>query len=195
MSGKRAKAVDFDGADDVMKISPTFNVTGSAVTIATWFRSDDTLAGDCYTTTDCRIFSKSLDGTAESDHYLLLNLDGPSKCLRSRLKIGGSTATFLSDCGLSELDPGKWVHGAVVYDGTDVRFYVNGVLRSTPDIISGALTTSNTARVLIGAQPNAGGVEGEYWNGAIDELRVYSRAKRRSKNPSVKQPSWSVAPE
>jgi len=63
----------------------------------------------------------------------------------------------------------QWVHYAMTYDGTNVRLYVNGVAHSTK-----ACTTLATARtqLSIGGNPR-----GSYFNGTIDEFRVWNVAR------------------
>jgi len=70
--------------------------------------------------------------------------------------------------GLME-SPDQWVHYAMTYDGTNVRLYVNGVAHSTK-----ACTMLATARtqLSIGGNPR-----GSYFNGTLDEFRVWSVAR------------------
>lgn len=46
-----------------------------------------------------------------------------------------------------------WVHIVQTYDGSIVRFYVNGALAATSD--SGKTLTTNTSTLMIGAEPSA----------------------------------------
>lgn len=63
-----------------------------------------------------------------------------------------------------------WTYYAVTFDGTSVKFYVNGVLiGSAGSVIVGSATTN----FAIGG--NYGGST-ENWNGYIDEVRIYNRA-------------------
>jgi hypothetical protein len=63
-----------------------------------------------------------------------------------------------------------WTHLAQTYDGTTIRLYVNGVLVSSA-ARTGALET-NSSPLSIGGT-NA---YGEYFQGRIDDVRVYNRA-------------------
>ena len=63
-----------------------------------------------------------------------------------------------------------WTHLAATYDGTVLALYVNGVQAATL-VVSGPLITS-TGALQIGG--NA--IWGEWFNGLIDEVRVYNRA-------------------
>ena len=68
---------------------------------------------------------------------------------------------------------GSWHHVAMVYDGARVHFYVDGVAEphSTDDV--GPLLVRNTPVVIGQAGP---GKSNEYFEGLIDEVKLYSRA-------------------
>src|SRR4030095_9278626 len=69
---------------------------------------------------------------------------------------------------LTSADLNTWKHAAMTYDGTSVRLYINGTLIST---VAGAHTTTNNPLEF-----GHWSVGGEYWNGLIDEVRLYTRA-------------------
>ena len=83
---------------------------------------------------------------------------------------GGNTATTAS----SAFSTGIWYHVVAVYDGTQIRIYVNGELASS----------RNAARTVDLTDPtgfyfgfSAGG---RYIDGAISEARIWSRALSRN---------------
>jgi O-glycosyl hydrolase len=82
--------------------------------------------------------------------------------------------TSYSTSGTAQLPLNQWTHLAATYDGSALRLYVNGVLASTL-ARSGPIDTS-TGVLRIGG--NA--VWGEYFNGLIDEVRVYDNALSQS---------------
>jgi hypothetical protein len=69
---------------------------------------------------------------------------------------------------LTSADLNVWKHVALTYDGTTLRFYLGGVLINTA---AGAHTTNNNPLLLGRWTPDS-----EYWNGLIDEMRIYNRA-------------------
>lgn len=77
--------------------------------------------------------------------------------------ISGSTATL-----------NTWFHMTGVYTGTTASFYINGNLIAGPTAKTWN-TVSNLAR--IGQQVNAAG---EYWDGRIANISVYSKALSQS---------------
>jgi hypothetical protein len=63
-----------------------------------------------------------------------------------------------------------WTHIAVTYDGATLRLYRNGAQIGS---------RAQTGNIAVGNQPlRIGGnnVSGEFFNGLIDEVRVYNRA-------------------
>ena len=72
--------------------------------------------------------------------------------------------------GLTRLVAGTWTHLAATYDGTWQRLYVNGVevaQRAQPGLIA-----SSSGVLRIGGDS----VWGQYFQGRIDEVRIYNRA-------------------
>ena len=73
--------------------------------------------------------------------------------------------------GTAQVVANTWTHLAATYDGTVLALYVNGTQAAT-FLTSGSITT-NTAALKIGG--NA--VWGEWFNGLIDEVRIWNRAR------------------
>lgn len=73
--------------------------------------------------------------------------------------------------------PTAWTHLVITYDGAIERYYINGGLRQTWDHTSTRLAINPTVMSL-GCrvnQPPSTGIT-EFFNGAIDEFRIYNRA-------------------
>ena len=83
------------------------------------------------------------------------------------MTVGGS-ARLLD--GTAAVPVGLWTHLAATYDGTTQRLYVNGTQVSSL-AVAGTIITS-TSPLKIGG--NA--IWGEWFNGTIDEIRIYNRA-------------------
>ena len=65
---------------------------------------------------------------------------------------------------------GTWTHLATTYDGTTLRVYVNGV--QVGSLAATGTIASSTGQVTIGGNS----VWGEYFAGAVDDVRIYNRA-------------------
>jgi hypothetical protein len=87
---------------------------------------------------------------------------------RYRLTLGNDAGTYL-DSGRTPTI-GGWQHVAATYDGSVARFYVDGV-ETAARSFTGNVGDSNTWR--IGAY---GATAGNFFDGLVDNVRVYSRA-------------------
>ncbi len=76
--------------------------------------------------------------------------------------------------GTTSLNDNQWHHVALSFKGStlnDVKFYVDGVLESISSISSIAVNTGQSLAVQISR-----GFHGRYWNGSIDDVRIWSEA-------------------
>ena len=72
--------------------------------------------------------------------------------------------------GTTQLPLNTWTHIAATYDGTTLKLYINGSMVSSK-------STSITIRISLDPLRIGGNTKwGEYFNGLIDEVRIYNRA-------------------
>jgi hypothetical protein len=76
--------------------------------------------------------------------------------------------------GPGALNDGSWHHIAGTYNGSDIKFYLDGAIKATNTSYSGDLP--NSTEVLVGFFNNSD----KYYNGTLDELRVYKRCLNES---------------
>jgi concanavalin A-like lectin/glucanase superfamily protein len=72
--------------------------------------------------------------------------------------------------GLSVLAANTWSHLAFTWDGSTTRLYVNGAQVATAALTGTAVTSTGLLRI------GGNSIWGEWFSGAIDEVRVYNRA-------------------
>jgi fibronectin type 3 domain-containing protein len=84
----------------------------------------------------------------------------------------GGGGTFVSSpiYGTAALPANTWSHLAMTYDKTTLRFYVNGVQASSVAATANLATSTNPVQI------GGDSLYGQFFNGRIDEVRVYSRA-------------------
>jgi concanavalin A-like lectin/glucanase superfamily protein len=70
--------------------------------------------------------------------------------------------------GMGVVADSKWHHIAVTYDGTSIKIYLDGVLKSTYTKVGTISPT--TVKYIVGRD-----LFGRNWKGYVDELRFYSR--------------------
>jgi len=70
-----------------------------------------------------------------------------------------------------------WHHFFASWDGSILRFYIDGTEVATDNSRSGNITYPTTTDFLIGGEPGAAGSpdSGKYLNGRVGEIRVYDR--------------------
>jgi hypothetical protein len=72
--------------------------------------------------------------------------------------------------GTAQVATNQWTHLAATYDGSVLRLYVNGTQASSLNRTGSISTTSNPLRI------GGNNIWSEWFNGLIDEVRVYNRA-------------------
>jgi len=142
----------------------------SGLTIEAWIYANTAGASSKQT-----IVSKT--GTTSKTGFLLSTNDGWSS-IDFRIKNGTSAGIPVSASGLS-IENG-WHHLAATYDlGTGLKIYIDGALANTVVINNGL--ANNKQQLTIGAQHDgAGNADSDYDNffdGSIDELRIWSVAR------------------
>jgi hypothetical protein len=159
-AGRSGGAINFDGVDDYASLAP-FDVSGSALTIAAWVKTASLPAN-----VDQRFVSKATN-TSEQGHYWMLSLS--RNRLRFRLRTEGQTSTLVANAG--DVPVNQWYHVAATYDGGAMRLFLNGTEVGVA-AKSGVIDTGSTVPVNLGRNPDGS----NYMHGALDDLRIFSRA-------------------
>jgi len=153
--GKVGGALKFDGDGDYVEISdePDFDLTGQ-ITVAAWIKA--------------RAFDKG--------RQAIVTKGGSAWRLHRNLKTDNIRFNITygyvpSAVGKVNVNDGQWHHVAGAYDGAKVYLYVDGVLDNSAKA-SGSIET-NDQPVCIGENAEQ---TGRYWNGLIDDVRIYNYA-------------------
>lgn len=107
--------------------------------------------------------------------------------LRMYNQNGGNTVANVT--GGSAPVVGTWYHLVVVYDGTNAKIYVNGVA-ATGTLGSPAFVPNTDGPLTIGARSD----NGFYYNGAVDEVAVYTNALSQADVTTHYQNGINAAP-
>src|SRR4029453_12276095 len=158
-AGKFGGALSFDGVADWVTIShtPLLSLT-NGMTLEAWVKASSVSNWRCV------ILKERCGGLA----YGLYAGDtgGHSAAFIRRTADSGDTDAT----GSAVLPLNTWVHVAATYDGATLRTFVGGQQVAATSA-SGAIATS-TEPLRIGGNS----IWGEYFSGAIDEVRIYNRA-------------------
>jgi gliding motility-associated-like protein len=157
--------LDFDGSNDIITIpnSATYDyTTSSAFTIEAWVKIN-TSASSINT-----IVGKKTPGGGTSGYAFYINSWGSSD---RKVVFEATGGTFISTTSIPN---NTWTHVAVsVASGGAATIYINGVASGT-----GTITIpSNSNTINVGAFGNNGYF---YFNGGIDEVRIWDVAKTAS---------------
>jgi glucose/arabinose dehydrogenase/fibronectin type 3 domain-containing protein len=155
--GRYGNALSFNGAGNLVRVasSASLNVT-SAMTLSAWIRPTANQSG----------WRTILQRQPDAYFLNASNSAGPLRPAGGAT-LGGNTQ-YLS--GPTANPVNAWSHVALTYDGAALKLYVNGTQVATK-AATGAIQTTTNPLWIGGNQPY-----GEYFNGIIDEVRVYDRA-------------------
>jgi chitodextrinase len=156
-AGRYGGALSFNGSSGLVQVaaSPSLGLSG-AMTLSGWI--DPAASQSGWRT----IVQRQVDA-------YFLNASNGSGALRP--SGGGTLGGSVQWVGGTTPSPvGSWTHLALTYDGSALRLYVNGVQAATL-AASGTIQSSSSPLFIGGNQPY-----GEYFNGLIDDVRVYNRA-------------------
>ena len=177
VTGKLGGALEFNG-DDYLNCGngPSLQIRDE-LTMAFWFKVDafqNTWEAFMAKGDDSYRASRG-DGSGNATH---LGISGTS--------VGGGNGWFN---GTIIVTDGQWHHYAATYDGTAGRIYIDGVLDVTSPG-TGRINQS-TYDFLIGENQQA---QGRFFNGLLDEVRLYNRALTEVEILDVMAGAGSVYP-
>lgn len=135
----------------------SLNIT-DAITVEAWIYLDSG-ADTGY------VIAKNSNGAGDAQYSLFW--DSTDKKITGYLE-GGTVGYSVNNSVIEE----NWYHFAMVYNKTDVRYYVNGQLSGTPFAKTDSITSNNFTINIGRRKPN-----NFHFNGSIDEVRIYNRTR------------------
>ena len=170
--GLFGQALDFDGTGDYIEVGHSASLDiADEITLTAW------------------AFPEGFNGTYENSvltkagdsEWGFWNLHHKTTSNGYRFEIdNGSTQSLFEATPSSALD--QWYHIAGVYDGAELRLYINGELSNSMPA-SGSIT-GNTSPLRIGKQ-FWWGSDYSYWDGILDEVSVFNRALSQEEVKSI----------
>src|SRR6266498_1314873 len=118
--------------------------------------------------------------TSSATQAVLGQVDSAFNNATFYLRIGAGASGFATASGVYQetgsptLSQYVWHHLVLVYDGSNLVYYVDGAVFSS-NVITG-IPQSLTNHTIIG---RPGDFPGQYWNGALDEVAIYDYALRQ----------------
>ncbi|TRX40768.1 LamG-like jellyroll fold domain-containing protein [Flavobacterium restrictum] len=152
------RCINFDGTNDYLDAGKVLDLNTS-FTVSAWINRDAT-------TLDKSILSKK-DAAFTSGYDFKINSTGKVEMSWKN----GTTQTITSN---ATIPSGIWHNVGVIYDGTNAKLYIDGVLDKTV-ALSNVLAAS-TQSFLIGAADGLSTATTAFFKGSIDEVRVWKVA-------------------
>jgi glucose/arabinose dehydrogenase/fibronectin type 3 domain-containing protein len=155
--GRYGNALSFNGTSSTVRIadSASLDLT-TAMTLSAWIQPTASQSG----------WKTILQHEADAYFLNASNSDGPLRPSGGGT-LGGNTQ-YLGGPAANPVN--AWTNVALTYDGATLRLYVNGT-QVASRAATGAIQTTNSPLWIGGNSPY-----GEYFQGLIDEVRVYNRA-------------------
>jgi hypothetical protein len=161
-TGRLGGAVDLAGDDDKVIVSDNAVLSPAHITVAAWIKPV------VWNTDLTSIVSKQLDSPLDYEAFDFRRDVGSDK-IQAAIAVGGTNYKATSSDNVAD---GAWQHVAFTYNGDALVVYLNGNAGSPNNSPTGDLTAATVA-LWVGGNPS---ITGRYFDGQIDDVRVYSRA-------------------
>ncbi len=159
---KSGKCLYFDGVNGSVE-SPWSDTYTANITFEAWVKSSK--SGEEYSD-----YALVIDVGAFVDQGFSLSVDHASD--KWSWSVYDNYFQMLSP---NTVVAGKWYHLAGTYNGTVARFYVNGIEVASPSVSVGTYT--GVDKISIGAQAKELNRLNRYFNGTIDNVKIYDYAR------------------
>ena len=171
----RGWCLNFDGDGDYVDVGEDPSLTFTeAITVACWIK--------------VRAFDRNWNAIiTKGDDWVLARTRSDNRvaflCLGL---VGGGWPEVYSD----DVNDGNWHHIAGTYDGSELCIYRDGSNINSKSV-HGSIN-SKWSKVLIGENGQA---RNRYWNGLIDDVRIYNRALTAEEIADLANPEPPASPQ
>ena len=147
--------INFDGSNDHINFNDEFNVNSGSFSIEVWIKSNTT-------NTNTQTIISKRQNTSSTDGY---DLRLVNNSLSFNWNNGNSiTSTY-------PISSNRWYHVAVTFSGSNYNLYLDGIKVAGP--FAGTNPIINTVNFLVGAMDQNNATPFNYFNGWMDELRIW----------------------
>jgi Protein of unknown function (DUF4038)/Concanavalin A-like lectin/glucanases superfamily/Putative collagen-binding domain of a collagenase/Bacterial Ig domain len=184
-AGRNGNALTFNGSSSYVETpnSASLDIGGRGLTIAFWVKVNSTSSGKDYVIVEKPCFATTM--TAPYYQYGVEYSNGGNKSLD--FSFADPSGTRHGPFRMNS-PAGVWTHAAFTYDGNTVTGYVNGVATLSIADVGSIQARGNSLRL---------GVDGAYqqfFNGSLDDLRIYGRALTQLDVQSLMQAPVGAGP-
>ena len=160
-----ATHLNFDGVDDLVNCGTSLNAVIdplNTITVEAWVRPS--------TNTGLGVIIGNYANSNQTSMQFLLRRDSNSYSFWMQ-----GTGTFKNVIATNSVIVNTWQHVVGVWNGADLKIYVDGVLAGTTTGVNDSSFATTTNVMMIGN--NQAGTGAERFTGSIDEVRIWSTAK------------------
>ncbi|NOT35086.1 MAG: hypothetical protein HOP12_13125 [Candidatus Eisenbacteria bacterium] len=180
------QALDFSAAGTHVALGIAPSLNAAQFTVECWFRRDgagtgtNSGAGGIPDVIPLVAKGRAESETANADINYMMGLRASDGVLCADFEEAQSGATPGLNHPLAGVTPiaadGVWHHAAVTYDGNELRLFLDGCPEASLAIGQPA-NSVNVAHASIGTAMTTAGVAAGNFDGAIDEVRIWSAAR------------------
>lgn len=180
-------ALDFGGTNAYVTFGSASGLGLSQFTLECWFKREGTGVSTSTGTGGITAIPLIAKGRAEADGSNLdmnyfLGISTTNNVLAAdfeEINTGPNPGLNHPVMGITPIINNVWYHGAVTYDGNTWKLYLNGVLEAT--VFIGLLPQSGSIQhASVASALNSSGTAAGYFDGIIDEVRVWNYARSQS---------------
>ena len=167
-------SLQFNGNTSAADLSANNNLSlTDSVTVEAWVNASGFAATAAQGTIFC---NHSWTGAAGEQGFVLrAGGSGIASWNFAGVDTNGTAMSWIDvNSPANALTVNNWFHVAGTFDGNASKLYVNGVLVATTTF-NGTIAPSTNYMPKIGKLADGGVGQGRYWNGKIDEVRVWNR--------------------
>jgi len=160
-------SLDFDGNDDRVEVQSPSGLNPGAITVETWIKP---------ASSDCQAIVSLFRSSGDNRAWDISHSCHENGKAYFEVSDDGSSAGKNYSIGQTSLSGGSWSHLVGVYTGTQLIFYLNGVVDTNPG--NNPLPYSDGI-ASVTADFNIGAIDNplNFFTGTIDEVRVSGGAK------------------
>ncbi|MBK1835309.1 Ig-like domain-containing protein [Roseibacillus ishigakijimensis] len=175
----------FNGVNQYVTFGNAESLGLSTFTLETWFKPEGTFGQAAGTgsggVTAYPLVTKGRgeDDQSNLDMNYFLGIHAEDKVLVADFE-GSDRGENVPVEGFTKLEAGQWYHAAVTFDGTEWRLYLNGNLEATRDAEGLMPRADSIQHAALASALNSNGVPGGYFQGSLDEVRIWAGARTQS---------------
>jgi hypothetical protein len=176
-----ATALSFNGTNQYVTFGPAPGLGAPTFTLEVWFKRAGTGAGTSTGSGGVTAEPLLAKGRAEAegsnvDMNYFLGIDGAKRVLVADFEDSATGANHPIS-GTTAICDDLWYHAAATYDGTIWRLYLNGALEAQSTVGSFTPRSDSIQHAALATAMNSTGVASGFFNGLIDEARIWNSAR------------------